>query len=398
MQRLREGRVEFRVLGPLQALQDGRLIPLGGAQQRAVLAILLLQAGRVVSVDDLVDGLWGERPPETAANTLQGYVSRLRKLLTSGEDELIVHSPPGYVLRIEPERVDALRFERLLRQATEARVNDGERAAELLREALALWRGGALADLELNSFVRLEVRRLEELRMGALEERIELDLALGRHGQVVPELEALVAEHPLRERLREELMLALYRSGRQSEALATYRAARRRLVRELGIEPGRRLRELEQAILRQDESLEPPREATSPQLSDGREHGASPTGAADLLGLRDRSRDRPRRRLTSRPRSGHRGCGIPSRHCSARPEDGEADSLPAALAAWLGRVPSLLRRPLLVAQPHAQILCRARSPNRQGVDPIRAAERHEGHPHEHTLRGRRSRTLGRRRR
>jgi YVTN family beta-propeller protein len=257
LERSLEGALEFRVLGPLEASQDGRLVPLGGAKQRALLAILLVRANRVVSTDALLDELWGDRPPESAANMVQGYVSRLRKLLSGGNGDLIVHSPPGYVLRVEADRVDSHRFERLLREEGEERANgELETAGAMLREALALWRGVALADVELNSFVELEVRRLEELRLTALEERIEVDLELGRHGEVVAELEALVAEHPLRERLRRGLMLALYRCGRQSEALEVYRNGRRQLVEELGIEPGLPLRELERAILAQDPSLE----------------------------------------------------------------------------------------------------------------------------------------------
>jgi YVTN family beta-propeller protein len=256
--------VEFRVLGPLEASHDGRLVPLGGAKQRALLATLLVRANRVVSTDALLDELWGDQPPESAANMVQGYVSRLRKLLSSGNGDVIVYSPPGYVLRIEADRVDSHRFEQLVQEATEARTNDElEAAGAMLREALALWRGAALADVELNSFVELELKRLEELRLTALEERIEVDLELGRHGEVVAELEALVAEHPLRERLRRDLMLALYRCGRQSEALEVHRDGRQRLVEELGIEPSRALRELERAILAQNPSLDVPSSLTS---------------------------------------------------------------------------------------------------------------------------------------
>jgi DNA-binding SARP family transcriptional activator/ABC-type transport system substrate-binding protein len=283
--------VEFRILGPLQALQAGRVVPLGGAQQRAVLAILLLHANRVVSADAIADGLWGERPPTSAANTVQGYISRLRKVLASGDGEIISHSPPGYVLRVDPDRVDAQRFERLAREGTQAHAN-GEvgLAAELLREALALWRGVALADVEFNSVVQLERRRLDELRLTALEERIELDLALGRHADLIPELELLVSEHPFREGFRGQLMLALYRSGRQAEALQTYQQARRTFVEELGIEPGQPLRGLEQSILRQDDSLAP-RGLHHPKLDEG-------TRASDLPPMPSRPRpNRSRRRL-----------------------------------------------------------------------------------------------------
>jgi YVTN family beta-propeller protein len=252
--------MEFRVLGPLEASQDGRLVPLGGAKQRALLATLLVRANRVVSTDALLDELWGDRPPESAANMVQGYVSRLRKLLSSGNGDVIVHRPPGYVLRVEADRVDSHRFEQLVREATKARANgEIETAGAMLREALSLWRGAALADVELNSFVELELRRLEELRLLATEERIEVDLELGRHAEVAAELEALVAEHPFRERLRQELMLTLYRCGRQSEALEVYRDGRRQLVEGLGIEPSPPLRELERAILDHDPSLDAPR-------------------------------------------------------------------------------------------------------------------------------------------
>ena len=198
-------------------------------------------------------------------------------MLASGDGEIISHSPPGYVLRVEPDRVDAQRFERLAREGTRAHANGKVgRAAELLREALALWRGAALADLEPYSFVHLERRRLEELRLTALEERIELDLALGRDAELVPELEVLVGEHPFREGFCGQLMLTLYRSGRQAKALEVYQQARRTLVDELGIEPAQPLRELEQAILRQDTALRRPREPARTEPSDGRRQSGSP--------------------------------------------------------------------------------------------------------------------------
>jgi DNA-binding SARP family transcriptional activator/streptogramin lyase len=257
--------LEFRVLGPLQVSKNGRLLPLGGRQQRAVLAILLLQANQVVSTNALINALWGERAPESAANTIQGYVSRLRKLLSSGDGEAVVFRPPGYVLEVEAEQVDSYRFERLVRDAAQLRASDNlEPARALLDDALALWRGEALADLALDSFVSPELGRLEELRLSALEQRIALDLALGRHTEVVAELESLVAEHPLREQLRGALMLALYRSGRQAEALEIYRKGRQLLVSELGIEPGPEIRELERAILGQDPSIE----ASPPHVSE----------------------------------------------------------------------------------------------------------------------------------
>jgi DNA-binding SARP family transcriptional activator len=235
--------MEFRVLGPLEVVEDGQALPLGGTKQRALLACLLLRANQLVSTDRLVEELWPHGAPRTAAKTIQVYVSKLRKEL--GEGRLVTH-PPGYVLRVDPSELDLARFEELL---DEARRVDPRRAAEPLREALALWRGPALADLVYEPFAETEIARLEELRLAALEERIEADLATGRHAERVGELEALVADHPLRERLRGQLMLALYRSERQAEALKVYQDARRTLVEELGLEPSVALQRLEKAIL-----------------------------------------------------------------------------------------------------------------------------------------------------
>jgi DNA-binding SARP family transcriptional activator len=255
--------VEFRVLGDLEVWHDGEALPLGAHQQRAVLAILVLHVGEVVTSDRLIDELWGDEPPAQAAKTVQVYVSRLRKALAThggiASGEAIVTRDHGYVLRVEPEQVDARVFERLLGEARRAAADrDHERAAELLDRALGLWRGPPLADFALDAFAARDIARLEELRLEALEARIDADLELGRHAALVAELEALTAEHPLRERLCAQRMLALYRCGRQSEALAVYRQARGVLVDELGIEPSPALRELEQAILRQDQALEAP--------------------------------------------------------------------------------------------------------------------------------------------
>ncbi len=245
--------MEFRVLGPLEVWDGERPLPLGGAKQRGVLALLLLDANRVVAAERLIDELWGESPPETAATGLQVYVSRLRKVL---QPETLVTQPPGYVLRVEPDQIDAYRFEQLLAAARDARAGgEVRRASALLEEALALWRGPALADFAYEPFAQPEIARLEELRLVAREERIEARLALGLHAELVGELEGLIAEHPLRERLRAHLMVALYRSGRQADALEAYQAARRALVEGLGIEPGQELRELEKAVLTQDASL-----------------------------------------------------------------------------------------------------------------------------------------------
>src|SRR5919206_572403 len=249
-------RADFGLLGPLQVTREGSELQLGGPKQRALLAILLMEANHAVSADRLIDALWGDRPPDTAKNTLQVYVSQLRKLLPEGSLETV---PPGYRLAVAPEAIDLSRFEELAHQGRAALgIGDAAAAAQALGEALALWRGPALADLALEEFAQAEAARLEELRLGVLEDRIEADLALGRHGPLVAELERLIAENPFRERLRAQLMLALYRSGRQAEALAVYQRTRRTLVDELGIEPGESLRQLEQAILAHDPALDPP--------------------------------------------------------------------------------------------------------------------------------------------
>jgi DNA-binding SARP family transcriptional activator len=242
--------MEFRILGPLEVVEDGHALSLGGTKQRALLACLLLRANQVVSNDRIVDELWGEAPPATAVKTIQVYISRLRKEL--GESRLVTR-PPGYLLHVDRSELDLGRFEELL---GEARGLHPEAAADVLRDALALWRGPALADLAHEPCAQADVARLEELRLTAVEERIEADLANGRDAELIGELEALVAEHPLRERLRGQLMLALYRSARQAEALEVYQAARRTLVEELGLEPSSALQRLEQAILRQDRSLD----------------------------------------------------------------------------------------------------------------------------------------------
>ena len=218
-------------------------------KHRALLALLALRAGEILSVDRLLDELWGERPPPTARNSLQNYVSHLRKLL--GADVLATR-PPGYVLDIEPEDVDAHRFTRLVEAA---RTQAPPERATTLRQALACWRGPALVDLEFEPFALAEAARLEDIRAGAEEELVAAELELGRHAELVPRVEELVGRNPMRERLRGQLMLALYRSGRQAEALAAYQDARRALIDELGIEPGPALRALEQGILRQDPAL-----------------------------------------------------------------------------------------------------------------------------------------------
>ena len=243
--------VEFRVLGPFEVLVEGRAFELTRPKQRSLLALLLLHAGEVVSTDRLVEELWAGRPPKAAVGSLQNVVSDLRKALSP---EVVATRSPGYTLGVDPERVDLHRFQRLVAQASEG--GEAERRSALLREALALWRGPPLAELAFEPFAHIEIARLEEMRTAAREELIEAELELGRHSALVGELETLVTEHPLRERLRGQLMLALYRSGRQVEALEAYRRARETLVDELGIEPSPDLQRLEQSILRHDSDLD----------------------------------------------------------------------------------------------------------------------------------------------
>jgi YVTN family beta-propeller protein len=253
--------MDFKLLGPLEVWDGGRPLSVGGTKQRALLAILLLHSNEVVSRDLLIDELWGASPPAGASHTLETYVSRLRKTLhaDAAGEPLIITRAPGYLLRVEHGQLDLHRFEQLLEEGRRALATHApERAAAKLGEALRVWRGRPLADLEFEDFARVEIDRLEELRLHAVEERIEAELALGRHEAVVPELERLVVQHPLRERLRGQLMLALYRSGRQAEALQVYRESRGYLVEELGLEPGPGLQAIERAILRQDEVLAVP--------------------------------------------------------------------------------------------------------------------------------------------
>jgi DNA-binding SARP family transcriptional activator len=241
---------DFRILGPLEVHGVDGPLQLGGQKQRAVLAVLLLDANRVVSVDRLVDALWGEHPPKTALTSLQNFVSQLRKLL--GPDVLET-TPPGYRLRARAGEIDLERFQ--LAIAAAELLEPAERA-EKLREALGWWRGPALADFTFDSFAQAHIAHLEELRLATLEERVEADLASGRHAELVGELERLVEEHQMRERLRGQYMLALYRSGRQAEALETYQSARRLLVEELGIDPSPALQQLHASILRQEVGLD----------------------------------------------------------------------------------------------------------------------------------------------
>lgn len=243
--------MQFRILGPLEVTSDGEQIALGGASQRALVAVLLLHANEVVSSDLLIDQLWGDDPPASGVTALQVRVSQLRKALGKNAARLET-SPSGYVLRVEPHEFDLDSFTRLLREAESA---EPVAAAEKLGEALALWRGQALTGLAEASFARAAIVRMEELRLAAVERRNDAELALGRHARLVGELESLVLQHPLHERLHGQLMLALYRSGRQAEALAAFTTVRRALVEEFGIEPNRSVQDLQRAILQQDPAL-----------------------------------------------------------------------------------------------------------------------------------------------
>jgi len=244
-------RLDFRILGSLEVVDGEATLPLSGRNQRAVLALLLLHANRPVSTERMVDELWGEEPPRTATASVQNAISQLRKLLGV---ERLVTKPAGYVLVVEGTELDLARFEVLISQS---RIAEPEDRVGLLTEALGMWRGPALADLELETFAQEEIRRLEELRLAAVEERLDAEIAIGRHREAIGELESLISRNPLRERPRAMLMLALYRSGRQADALQVFQDARRTLVEELGIEPGPELQDLHAAVLRQDRSLRP---------------------------------------------------------------------------------------------------------------------------------------------
>ena len=286
---------EFLVLGPLEVRTGGRPVRLGGRKQRAVLAVLALHAGEVVSTERLIDLLWGESPPSSAATALHGHVSQLRKLVEPGRGsgappQVLVTRDSGYLLDVDPQQLDLHRFEALTGRAREA-LADGrlEQAAGMFRDALALWRGPPLGDLANEPFAQAELPRLQELRLAALEDRFEAELALGGARDLVAELEGHIARNPLRERPRGQLMLALYRAGRQAEALRAYQDARRMLVEEVGIEPGPELRRLQQAILDQDPSLdaEAPRRPRrrEPQAARARRRGQIAAGALAVVAV-----------------------------------------------------------------------------------------------------------------
>jgi DNA-binding SARP family transcriptional activator len=286
--------MEFEVLGPLQVLQEGQTVRITGPKERALLAALLLRPGEVVSADRLIDLLWGDDAPANAPNALQAVVTRLRKALGPHGKDLLVTRTPGYALAVSHDQVDAFRFQGLLDRAARLLHRDPATASVLLEQALGLWRGPALQDLTDHPLAQQEIARLEELRLAALEARIEAELALGRHTEVVAQLTTLVAEHPLRERFRGQLMLALYRAGRQADALDVYQQTRSLLSEELGLDPEPALQALHERILRQDPSLPAPI-----RTSGGRAHNlpariSSFIGRAaeleDLRQLLDRSR------------------------------------------------------------------------------------------------------------
>jgi DNA-binding SARP family transcriptional activator len=301
--------VEFRILGPLEIIDGERVLPLGGPKRRAVVAVLLLDANRVVASERLIDLVWGGDPPAAALGSLQNHVLRLRREL----GDRLVTRPPGYLLRVERGELDLDRFRSLVDQA---RAGEPREAATLLHEALALWRGDPLADLA-GEPAGAAAAHLAELRLEALESRIDADLALGRHAILVPELEALVGEHPFRERLRGQLMLALYRSGRQADALEAYAAARIALIEALGAEPGAQLQELQRAILRQDEAVAG-RAAEAPVEPVPRIEEARKTVTVVLAELPTRPRPTPRRVATTFA-SGAKRRSLRSGRTGARP-------------------------------------------------------------------------------
>jgi YVTN family beta-propeller protein len=286
------GGLEFRVLGPVEVRDGGRALPLGGPKLRALLADLILNAGSVVSTARLIDDLWGDAPPPAAGHTVETYIARLRRVLRDGSTpDALLTRPPGYLLDAEPSQVDAFRFEQLVRDGTAAAGRDDHaQASSLLCAALALWRGEALAGLADAPFAQSAARRLTDQHLLALERRIDSDLQLGRDQDLVGELEALIAGHPYHEPFHRQLMLALYRSGRQSDALAVFRRARGLLAEELGIEPGPELRRTEQAILRQDPQLE--QRAAAHLRRPGPAKPAPPVGPPGPAATSDRRRHR----------------------------------------------------------------------------------------------------------
>jgi SARP family transcriptional regulator, regulator of embCAB operon len=283
--------MDVRLLGPFE-VYDGRApLRLGPRQQRALLARLLIDANRTVPVDRLIDDLWGDDVPASAVKMIHIHVSGLRKVLPAG---MLVTRSPGYAVQIEPEAIDLVRFDRLRAHGRAALAHGAvAEAAAHLRDALALWRGPALAEFDA-PFAEIEAARQEELRLACLADRIDAELALGEHAALIGELTALVAHHPLRERLRGQLMLALYRSGRHAEALAAYREFRHMLSTELGIEPSAALRALERRMLQQDATLDVRGAVSRPR----RRRAAARAGRARVRARRGRARSRRRSRAS----------------------------------------------------------------------------------------------------
>ena len=338
---------DFRILGPVEVSDETGPLLLGGQKQRAVLALLLLEPGRVVSIDRLIDALWGENPPRTATTSLQNFISQLRKTLGP---EILETKPPGYRLRIRPGELDLDRFRVLTESARP--VAPVERA-EKLRHALALWRGPPLADFAFEAFAQPHIAHLEELRLGTLEERVQADLEGGSHAELIPELETLVEEYPQRERLRGQFMLALYRSGRQAEALQTYQAGRRLLVEELGIEPGRELQQLHGAILRQEAGLQAP--GTVPPSEDHFEQVLGALFAGRLVTVLGADVADLAKRLAQRFDYSENGHGLPhvAQYVAVMKGSGplydelhallDADAVPTPIHRFLAALPPLLR-------------------------------------------------------
>jgi DNA-binding SARP family transcriptional activator len=272
------GPVEFRILGPVEVLHDGQTIAPGSPKQRALLVNLIVHHGKVVSRDRLIEDLWAGSPPSTGLGVLQNYISQLRKVLGA---TVVVTRGTGYLLDVDPDSIDSVRFERLVEQGrTALQAGDPSHAGQVVGEALGLWRGPALADIATEAFAQAEISRLHELRAVAVELGLEAQIARGQHREAVGAGEAAVAEHPFRERLWWLLMLALYRSGRQADALRAYQRARTALRDELGLEPGSELRDLEAAILEQRRDLDELLVPTTPR----RRVARHPRPATSLLG------------------------------------------------------------------------------------------------------------------
>ncbi len=316
--------MDFRLLGALEVSANGAVAELGPPKQRALLAILLLHAGEIVPIDRLIDLLWGESAPRTAAHSIQIYVSDLRKALESlgGGRQVLATRAPGYQLDTDPETIDARRFERLVEEGTrQLREGDPDGGAEALRTALRLWRGPALSDFAYEEFAQPYIRRFHDLHLDAIEQVAAAELEAGRAAEVVPMLDAAIREDPLRERSRELLMLALYRSGRHAEALRTYQQLRTTLVDELGLDPSPPLQRLQERILLHDPSLLPQPEQPAPEASHRNPYKGlrpfSEADAADFFG-RDALVERLHRRPARRARISSRWSARPGPASRAR--------------------------------------------------------------------------------